>query len=137
MGNHREELPKNALLAGVTKPPEFGKPNVQHPTLFEYLRRQHDVRRLRRYIVATDCAYWLAAAALYLSTELNHHDLTVSAMVLFAMLSIWLTLLVGEAVRFTGQRAAVLWMLATLLLGPIGALFIPAIQLGRLNGEFS
>ncbi|CAN5790298.1 hypothetical protein BH11PSE13_BH11PSE13_07310 [soil metagenome] len=110
---------------------------MQHPTLFEYLRRQQDVRRLRRYLVATDFAYWLSAAALYLSVELNHQDLTVSAMVLFAMLSAWLTLLVGKAVRFTGQRAAMVWMLATLLLGPFGALFIPAIQLGRLNGDFS
>ena len=106
---------------------------MQHPTLFDHLQRQHDVKRLRRAIVATDCAYWLSAGALYLSAQLGHHDLTASALVVFVMFSGWLALLVGEASRFTGQRAVWRWMLATLVLGPLGALFIPAIQLKRLN----
>ena len=70
---------------------------------------------------------WCSLTAFYWSTESSSRDSATAALVAVVMFSCWLPLQFHRAVKFTHGNSPVAWAAATFLLGPVGALFVPAI----------
>ena len=116
-------------------------PKLQVPvsavrTLFDHLHRLRDKQRLMRGLIFNLVVYWISVGALYCLTESNSGDAAIAALVALVMSSFWLPVQVYRAAAFCQSASPMTWALGTLLLGPFGALCLPAVQIVRLFRYF-
>lgn len=116
--------------------PKLHVPVSANRTLFDHLHRLRDRQRLMRALIFNLVAYWSSAVALYCLADSNSGDAAIATLVVFVMSSFWLPVQVYRAAAFCQSSSPMTWALGTLLLGAVGALCLPIVQIVRLFRDF-